>query len=120
MAKINDFKKKIYSCECNRCKAVVWLVEERGAKLQFSPSRAGRLCELAVVAASGSEGILGADVVRERRAYAQHLGIQLNGPISNASTPIHIHWALEHSNHQTKSGDRINIGQARCRVPADW
>ena len=118
MSKFNDFKQQIYSCECNCCRAVVWLVEDCRAKLQFAPSRAGRLCELAVVAASGAEGIAESEVVRKRRAYAGHLGIELSGKTSNAETPAHIHWALENSNHDSGASNPVNIGQARATYSA--
>lgn len=118
MPKLNNFKQRIYACECKYCRAVVWLVEERGAQLRFVPTQGGRLCELAVVAASGAEGIAERDVVRERRAYARHLGIELCGPTSDAETPAHIQWALEHSNHSPDASNPVNIGQARARYSA--
>jgi hypothetical protein len=52
--------------------------------------------------------------VHERRKYAQHLGIQLSGPTSDADHPNHIHWALEHSNHNPDARNRINLGRARA------
>ncbi|MBV7476087.1 hypothetical protein [Pseudomonas sp. PDM31] len=118
MPKLNDFKQQIYSCECKFCRAIVWLVKDCRAQLQFAPSRAGRLCELAVVAASGAEGIAESEVVGKRRAYAQHLGIELSGPTSNAETPVHIQWALEHSNHDPKAANPVIIGQARATYSA--
>jgi hypothetical protein len=96
----------------------VWLVEDCRAQLQFAPTRAGRLCELAVVAASGALGIAESEIVRERRAYACHLGIELSGPTSNAETPAHVHWALEHSNHNPGATNPVNIGQARATYSA--
>lgn len=114
MPRINDFREKIYSCACERCRALVVLVEDRGAKFQFNPNAAGRLCELAVVAASGESGIAKNDVVRERRKYAQHLGIELSGPTSNADIPNHIQWAVENSNHNSEARNRINLGRAKA------
>ena len=111
---MNDLKQRIYACDCRVCKAVVCLIEDKGAFLQFSTSRGGRLCELAVVAASGDQGLLEADVVNQRRIYASHLGIELSGRTSNADEPIHIRWALINSNHNPNASHRINIGRARA------
>jgi hypothetical protein len=36
MRKLNDLKKRICSCKCKRCRALVWLVEDCGAWLQFT------------------------------------------------------------------------------------
>ena len=116
MASTNDLKKQIYSCECDRCKALVCLVEQCGAQLLFSPTRAGRLCELAVVAAAGDVGLSWDSVVNERRAYADHLRIALSGPTSDADEPVHIEWATYNSNHNPDAIERINLGQARASI----
>jgi hypothetical protein len=110
----NLLKERIYGCGCSRCRAIVVLSEKHGASLQFVAGRAGRLCELAVVAASGSEGISAHDVVVERREYASHIGVQLKGHISNSNDPIHICHAIDHSNHNSKARNRINIGSAHA------
>lgn len=89
-------------------------MSELGANLQFSSARAGRLCEIAVVAAAGPDGIAARDVVDERRKFARHLGVVLAGPISNSDDPIHICHAIDHSNHRSKARNRINIGGARA------
>jgi hypothetical protein len=115
---MNDLKQQIYACDCTTCKAIVCLVEEKGAILQFSTTRGGRLCELAVVAASGNQGISETDVVNQRRNYAKHLGIELSGATSNASEPVHIHWALNNSNHNPDASSRINIGRAKASYEA--
>ena len=112
MSSRNDFRDKIYACECDVCRSVVRLVEEKGAVLQFSPARAGRLCELAVVAASGNQGLTGEQVVDARRRYADHLGISLMGPVSDADGPAHIQHALDNSNHNPSARSRINLGRA--------
>jgi hypothetical protein len=91
------------------------LVENKGAVLQFDETRSGRLCELAVVAAAGTSGIAAPDVVTARRNYAMHLGVELSGPISDSRDPIHIIHAIDHSNHNTKARNRINIGTAVAR-----
>lgn len=112
MSKRNPLKQQIYNCKCPHCRAIVALAEERGAKLQFSESRAGRLCELAVVAAAGSVGLPDHEVVSQRRAYAVHLGLTLSGSTSNADSPVHIAWAVTNSNHNRDARNRVNIGQA--------
>jgi hypothetical protein len=113
MKRHNALREQIGECKCLQCKAVVSLVE-RGAKLRFSPNAGGRLCELAVVAASGAQGIAKNDVVAERRRYAQHLGIELSGPTSNSDKPNHITWALSNSNHTAGASNRINLGRAKA------
>lgn len=115
---MNKLKQYIYACDCRVCKAVVCLIEEKGAILQFSTSRGGRLCELAVVAASGDQGMSETDVVIKRRNYASHIGIELNGAISNADEPVHIRWALTNSNHNPNASRRINIGRAKASYEA--
>ena len=116
---MNDFKQLIYDCECNRCRALMHLVKEKGAVLQFSRSRAGRLCELAVVAATGSTGMVNGDVVPARREYARHLGIVLSGPISDSEEPVHIRHAVTNSNHNPNASSPINLGQARASHMGD-
>lgn len=116
---MNNFKQQIYGCTCDRCRAVVRLVEERGAVFQFSPTRAGRLCELAVVAAEGVTGMARSKVVLARREYANHLRIKLSGPVSNADTPVHIEHAVTDSNHNANASNQINLGQARASLHGD-
>ena len=116
MGRPNQFRQQIYGCGCERCRALVSLVEGSGARVQVSPERAGRLCELAVVAASGTNGLDEADVVAARRAYARHLGIDLSGPTSNSDDPVHIGWAIENSNHNRYAKNRINLGKARASI----
>jgi len=114
MTTSNDLKNQIYSCDCERCKALVCLIEQCDAHLLFSPTRAGRLCELAVVAATGDSGLPKEVVVTERRAYAEHLHLVLSGPTSDADDPIHIDWAIHNSNHNPDATERINLGRARA------
>lgn len=114
MSKRNPLKEQIYSCKCTHCRALVAVVEDRGAKLQFSESRAGRLCELAVVAAAGSKGLPDHEVVPQRRAYAAHLGLTLSGSTSNADSPVHIAWAVTNSNRNRDARNRVNLGEARA------
>jgi len=112
----NPLKQHVYSCPCPRCRALVWLIEDCGAALKFSATRAGRLCELAVVAAEGTAGMAAADVVSERRAYAKHLNVALSGPTSDANTPVHIDWAVRNSNHNPTATNRINLGQPKATL----
>ncbi len=107
-------RERIFSCTCSRCRAVVYLIESMGADIRINSKAAGRLCELAVVAAYGERGISEDQVVKERRAYAKHLGIELSGPTSNSDVPGHIQWATLNSNHNSRAKNRINIGSARA------
>jgi hypothetical protein len=118
MPKKNDLKAQVLECECGRCRALVRLLNH-GAQLVFSPTRAGRLCELAVVAAAGSEGILETEIVEERRAYARHLGVKLSGSTCNSPEPVHIRWALVNSNHNPNAKERINLGESKASRSAD-
>ena len=115
----NDFKKSIYSCPCETCRALVRLVKDRGAKLLFSRDRAGRLCELAVVAAAGEQGIPEGEVVAKRRVYAEHVQASLHGPTCDSDEPVHIRWAIGNSNHNPNATHRINLGQARASQDGD-
>jgi len=114
MVRRQTFKERVFSCACTRCRAVVALVEEKGAVLHFEEKRAGRLCEIAVVAGAGPRGIAAADVVPERRSYAEHVGAELSGSISDSRDPVHIIHAIDHSNHNVNARNRINIGSARA------
>lgn len=107
---MNDLKQQIFQCLCKPCAAIRTLVEN-GAVLQFSPVRAGRLCELAVVAAAGTEGMRAVKVVQARRDYARHLRVELRGPVSDADQPIHIQHAVTDSNHNPNARNRINLGE---------
>ena len=113
---MNDLREKIYGCACDRCSALERLIEEKGAVLQFREDAAGRLCELAVIAASGESGMLSDDVVAARRDYAKHLGLKLTGPISDSDEPVHIRHAITNSNHNPSASSRINLGEARASL----
>ncbi len=110
---MNFLKQRIYGCTCKQCKAIVRLLDECGAILIISPNKGGRLCEVAVVAATGSSGMDENDIVSERRKYAEHLGITLSGPVSNSDKPIHIKHGINNSNHEYNAKHRINLGIAR-------
>ena len=108
---MNKFKEQVFACPCARCRALVNLVEN-GATLQFSRERAGRLCEMAVVAAAGDEGIHEGAVVAARREYAKHLGIELSGSVQDGDRPGHIEWAIKNNNHVPNAAQPINLGRA--------
>jgi hypothetical protein len=59
----------------------------------------GRHCEFAVLAAAGPAGVMDADIVAARRAYAKHLGVSLEGrttgEIANAEYAIHARHAAD-------------------------
>jgi hypothetical protein len=112
---MNDFKSKIYSCSCNECVALKWLVEECGANLVFSESKAGRLCELAVVAGSAQKGISSFLTVVGRRKYAAHLGIKLEGPVSNANEPNHIEHPISNPKNNPIAHNPIDLGRAKAK-----
>lgn len=111
---MNDLKQKIYECQCKQCRALYRLIEECGAEIKLSEAKAGRLCELAVVAAEGAAGISESAIVAARRSYAKHLRINLAGPISNAEYPAHIAWAVSNSNHNPVAKNRVNLGSAKA------
>jgi hypothetical protein len=113
----NELKTTIFRCGCDECRALTGLIEEAGAKFIISPSTGGRFCEFAVVAAAGSQGIAPDEVVRKRRQYAEHLGIELTGNTQNNDEPGHIRWAIKYSNHNTDPRDpngRANLGSAHA------
>ncbi|ENY7310809.1 hypothetical protein ACF1LP_006653, partial [Pseudomonas aeruginosa] len=98
-------------CAPSKALLALW---SAGADLRVSPRKAGRLCELAVVAAAGKAGMLESEIVAARRAYAASLGVTLSGAISNADEPVHIHHAVSNSNHNPNASNRINLGRARA------
>ncbi len=108
----NKLRDKICDCPCNQCRALIWLINVCGAKLNISAKSAGRLCELAVVAACGSAGMQSDSIVTARRQYAKHLNIELKGPTSDADDPTHIKWALKNSNHNPDAKNKINLCNA--------
>lgn len=116
---MNDLKQKIYECQCKQCRAICRLIEACGANIMFSEEKAGRLCELAVVAAEGADGIYKNAIVAARRSYAKHLGVNLTGNTSNAERPIHIAWAVSNSNHNPKAKNKINLGSAKASYRND-
>lgn len=111
---MSDLKSRIYACECEQCRALKWLIEDCGAHLVFSETTCGRLCELAVVAAKGEAGIPSFLVVGQRRKYASHLGVSLEGPTQNAKTPVHIEWAISNSKQNPKAHNPVDLGRAKA------
>ena len=112
---MNRLKEMIYNCSCENCKALVWLLEECNAHIIISEKNCGRMCELAIVAATKDLGINENSVVKERRLYAEHLGVNLGiREISNSNEPKHIKWAISNSNHNPSAKNRINIGKAKA------
>ena len=118
---INNSQKNLHdiiaACKCITCRALTALKDEAGAKINISPKRNGRMCEVAVVAASGARGLTGNEVVTRRGAYASHLGLELVSGTQNRPIPMHIAYAVNHSNH-AKSGrsgsNPFNLGRAKA------
>lgn len=71
-------------------------LEGNGARLTLGK---GRHCERAVLAAAGAGGMTDGEIVAERRAYAEHLGVSLDGnttgEIANAAYAIHARHAAD-------------------------
>jgi len=70
------------------------------------------MCEFAVVAAAGPEGLTGREVVQGRRAYAEHLGVQPDETTQNSSEPNHVYGALKSPLPASKGKPRIDLGRA--------
>ncbi len=92
-------------------------LEANGAALRLG---AARHCEIAVLAAAGTQGMTDRDIVAGRRAYAEHLGVSLDGrttgEVANAPYAIHARHAAE--GNVKGEGDAvfpINIGTAHVR-----
>jgi hypothetical protein len=80
----------------------------------------GRHCELAVLGAAGTAGMMDADLVAARRAYAKHLGVSLEGrttgEIANAPNAIHAqHAAAGNVVGMPDAVHPIPLGTARVR-----
>lgn len=84
------------------------------ARLVIARDNPGRLCELAVVAATGRKSMPENEVVAARRAYAASLGVMLSGSTKDSDKPVHINHAVDHSNHNPNARNRINLGNARA------
>lgn len=99
----------IKACTHPACVATRKL-EQHGANLRFGQ---GRHCELAVLAAAGDAGMLDADLVAGRRAYAKHLGVTLDGlttaVVADAEYAIHARWAAK--------GNTVGNPNAKHAIP---
>jgi hypothetical protein len=102
----------IEGCGCAPCRALTSLVNDAGAPLRISTKNTGRMCEFAVVAAAGLDGLTAREVVQGRRAYAEHLGVQMEGPTQNDSRPNHIGEALKPRLPGTDDKPHIDLGRA--------
>jgi hypothetical protein len=124
----HELANKIASCDCNPCRAFTALRGQAGSRMRIRADAPGRMCEIAVVAGAGTAGMSIDDVVAARRAYAAHLGLELNGRTTNSPDPIHIKHAIACSNHtpDPNPGDGpIHLGKARAvlangRVYVTW
>src|SRR5436190_21836526 len=91
----NPLRDHVKSCSHVAC-AATRLLTKNGARLVVGK---GRHCELAVLAAAGASGMTGAELVAARRAYAQHLGVMLDGiktgEIADADYAIHARHAAD-------------------------
>jgi hypothetical protein len=77
-------------------------------------------CELAVLAAAGPGGMTDGEIVAARRAYAEHLGVSLDGrttgEIANAAYAIHARHAAEGNVTGVEGAEfPINIGTAQVK-----
>lgn len=109
----NDLRDLIAACDCVICRALTSLNVDAGANIVISRKNTGRMCEIAVVAAAGEDGLTSDDVVEHRQAYARHLGVELPAGTRNRPEPFHIAFAIKYSN-RTTPGDRnsFNLGLA--------
>lgn len=108
----NELRAFIEACGCAPCVALTSLIRDAGAPLRISSKNTGRMCEFAVVAAAGLEGLTGYQVVQGRRAYAKHLGVQMEGPTQNGPEPGHIEWALMPPLPSSGGKPRLDLGRA--------
>ncbi len=97
----------IQNCSDLRCAATRRL-RRLGARLILGM---GRHCEIAVLAAAGVRGLLDEELVIGRRAYAEHLGVTLRGPIQDANTAVHARHAADgHVTGAPGARQPINLG----------
>jgi hypothetical protein len=120
--KKNDLLEVIKACTCAPCRALISIRAEAGANILVSRTNTGRMCELAVVAAAGPNGLTANEVVTRREAYAGHLGVELTRTSVENRTPYVIEWALKHSNHSPPNQKRhepVNLGRAHASKHSD-
>ncbi len=112
----NTLRDHVNTCGHAACVATRKL-EAGGAVLTLGK---GRHCEIAALAAAGTAGLTDKDLVAARRAYAEHLGVSLDGnttgEVANAAHAIHARHAAEGN---VKGMDDakwpINLGTAHVR-----
>lgn len=109
---IRSLEAFIEACGCAPCRALTSLIQDAGAPLRISVKNTGRMCEFAVVAAAGLGGLTAREVVQGRRAYAEHLGVQMEGTTQNGSEPNHTGWALKRPLPGGGGKPRIDLGRA--------
>jgi hypothetical protein len=116
----NPHRDHVNTCDHPGCLATRKL-ETSGARLTLGK---GRHCELAVLAAAGPDGMTDGEIVAARRAYAEHLGVSLDGlttgEIANAPYPVHARHAAEGNLKGVEDAKwPINLGTARVtRTPS--
>ena len=111
---MNPLREHVDNCSHPACVATRKL-EENGANLILGK---GRHCEIAVLAAAGDEGLSDEEIVRERRAYADHLSVTLDGrtdaTIADAPHAVHARHAAEGNiNDEEDAKSPIRLGSAR-------
>jgi hypothetical protein len=89
---VSNLLQHIETCDDPGCVATLKLREKGARGLQLGK---GRHCELAVLAAAGDVGMLDEKLVKARRKYAEHLGVNLIGPIANSDWANHAWWAAQ-------------------------
>lgn len=111
---MQSLKDHVQQCDQPACVATRRLLAS-GARLQLGK---GRHCEIAVLAAAGDAGLTDQEIVTARRAYADHLGVTLEGrsdaSIADADYGIHAQHAAD--GNVTGLPDAvypINLGSAR-------
>ena len=112
----NDLRAFIAACECVTCRALTSLKVIAGANILISRTNTGRMCEMAVVAAAGEYGLGGDEVVERRAAYARHLKVELLARNRRRPAPVHIAFAIKHSNHTPGKSNKnfVNLGRANA------
>jgi transcriptional regulator with XRE-family HTH domain len=99
-----DLQEHMSNCQHPECVATRKL-QAHGARLMLGKARH---LEIAALAAAGDQGKSDGDLVQARRDYAEHLGVNLEGPIADAETAVHASWAAKGPNVK----DPIHLGSA--------
>jgi hypothetical protein len=114
----DSLRDHVNTCDYPACVATRKL-ENNGPRLTLGK---GRHCELAVLAAAGPGGMTDGEIVAARRAYAEHLGVSLDGlttgEIANAPFAIHARHAAEGNVKGVEDAQwPINLGTAGDKDP---